>query len=276
MATWWRTVRSRVRWFELAPEAVLLLGLGLFAVTEPHAAFSAFKSPKAITLMAAVAIGWVAVRTLTLAVVRPRSLRAIPFVIGALAILKVVVLPAYQDHTVVETLRTAAAPATSVPSTPGSTPATTPTTTAADATEDPAPTTPSTTGAPAATTPPASSPETTSAPVATTPVAVRSGQLSGIDHRASGTVRIYQASDGTLTVGLEEFDIQPGPAYVLYVVPGESRRDLDGGVRLEGLRGNRGTQYYDVPAGADVLGGTWTVLVWCETFDVPVAHATPT
>ena len=33
---------------------------------------------------------------------------------------------------------------------------------------------------------------------------------------------------------------------------------------------------YDVvPGGTDLTGGPWTVLVWCETFDVPVAGATP-
>jgi len=40
--------------------------------------------------------------------------------------------------------------------------------------------------------------------------------------------------------------------------------------------GNRGTQFYETPATTDLTTGAWTVLVWCETFDVPVAHATPT
>jgi hypothetical protein len=88
-------------------------------------------------------------------------------------------------------------------------------------------------------------------------------------------VNIYRLSTGALVVGLEEFDIQPGPAYVVYVVPGSGRRDLDGGTRLSGLRGNRGTQFYDIPEGVDLGNDPWTVLVWCETFDVPVAHATP-
>jgi hypothetical protein len=46
-------------------------------------------------------------------------------------------------------------------------------------------------------------------------------------------------------------------------------------VRLDDLRGNKGTQYYEVPAGTDVAAGEWTTLVWCQTFDVPVAGATP-
>ena len=36
-----------------------------------------------------------------------------------------------------------------------------------------------------------------------------------------------------------------------------------------------GTQFYDVPADVDLAAGPWTVLVWCQTFGVPVANATP-
>lgn len=66
-----------------------------------------------------------------------------------------------------------------------------------------------------------------------------------------------------------------GPDYDVYVVQGSDRRDLGGGVRLDDLRGNQGTQFYDVPTGADLGDGPWTVLVWCQIFGVPVAHATP-
>lgn len=39
------------------------------------------------------------------------------------------------------------------------------------------------------------------------------------------------------------------------------------------LQADKGTQYYDVPAGTDVGSGPWTVLVWWEAFDVPIANA---
>jgi hypothetical protein len=97
----------------------------------------------------------------------------------------------------------------------------------------------------------------------------------GIDHRASGTVAIYRQPDGRYVVGLEDIDIQPGPDYDLYIVPGEDREDTQGGARLGDLRGNKGTQYYEVPAGLDLENGSWTVLVWCQTFAVPVAGSTP-
>jgi hypothetical protein len=225
---------ARARWYEFIPELALVAGLGLFALTEPRAAASGFKSTKAVVLMAIVAIAWVVVRLALWAGVRWPAVRLVVFAVAAAGILKVVVLPAYDDHTVVEVLTIDARGVDT-----------------------------SSSVAPAA--PPAPSP----------PAKVKSGALRGIDHRASGTAALYVAPDNRVVIGLEEFDIQPGPAYVLYVVEGADRRDHDGGVRVEPLRGNKGTQFYDAPSTVDVTSGEWTVLVWCETFDVPVANATP-
>jgi hypothetical protein len=146
------------------------------------------------------------------------------FSVAAAAALSVVVFPAYDNKTVVETLPIAAA-------------------------------------APL--------------PPATGPQPLWSGAFRGIDHRASGTVVIYRQPDGRFVIGLEDIDIQPGPDYDLYVVPGADRPHTKGGIRLGDLRGNRGTQFYDVPAGVDLETGPWTVLVWCQTFAVPVANTTP-
>lgn len=245
---------KRLRWYEFAPEAILAIGLGVFAVTEPSAALSGLRSTKGLVLIAVATIGWLVARLVAIAVVRQKVVRGVPFVLAAFAILNVVVLPAYRDRVVVERMPTALA-AAEVPTT-----STTTTTTTVIA---PTPTT-------------AVGPKPTTTTTAQQPVVIRTGSLSGVDHRASGDVRLYRQPNGAYVVGLEDFDIQPGPAYVLYVVPGESRRDIDGGVRLAALRGNRGTQFYDVPTGTDLGEGTWTVLVWCETFDVPVARSTPT
>src|SRR5262245_47797847 len=84
------------RWWELGPEAVLALGLLLFLVTEPDAATSAFESTKALALMASTAAAWVVLR-LGLARLGGgwAAARTAAFGAGALAILAVVVLPAY-------------------------------------------------------------------------------------------------------------------------------------------------------------------------------------
>lgn len=119
---------------------------------------------------------------------------------------------------------------------------------------------------------------TTSAPLPSVPaaaVAIRSGPLRGINHRARGTVEVYRQPNGTFTVGFEDIDIQPGPDYDVFVVPGANRDGKGGGTRLDDLRGNKGTQFYAVPADVAIQQGEWTVLVWCQTFGVPVAAATP-
>lgn len=244
-----------LRWWELAPEAVLAAGLGLFAVTEPSAAGSAFKSSTAIALMGAAAVAWVLARVLLVRFAPWRAPRTGALLIAAAVALVIVVLPAYDDTTVVEALPVAE----TGPSPDETTTTSTVTPPVADTGE--APTT-ATTASPTTTVPPG-------------PVALRSSPLHGIDHRASGTAVIYRQPDGSQVVGLEDIDIQPGPDYDVYVVPGADRESLGDAVRLDDLRGNKGTQYYEVPPGSDLTVGPWTVLVWCETFDVPIAAATP-
>lgn len=114
-------------------------------------------------------------------------------------------------------------------------------------------------------------PTATSRPAA--PVQVTTGAIQGIDHRATGTANVIRRPDGSVVVELADIDIQNGPDLVLYVVPGEDARGTGGGTDLGDLKGNQGTQYYDVPGGVDV-GPGWTVLVWCRAFGTPFANAT--
>ena len=221
----------RAKWYEFLPELALVAGLGLFAITEPHAAAAGLRSTTAIVLVLSVTIAWVLGRLALWAGVRWPAVRLGVFALAAAAILKIVVLPSYDDHTVNEALPVGVH--------------------AAD------------------------EPRVSGSAVLTPPVKIGAGELLGIDHRASGTAALYVAADRRVIIGLEQFDIQPGPAYALYVVSGADRRDNDGGARIEGLRGNKGTQFYNAPSGVDLTKGEWTVLVWCETFDVPVANATP-
>jgi hypothetical protein len=221
------TARRLLHW-EFLPEAVLLTGLSVFFLDQTDAATSAFKSSKALAIMAAVTAGWLAARVALARLLPVALVRAAVFSVAAAVALAVVVLPAYDNETVIEafpTTVTAVAPATA---------------------SEPA------------------------------PERLRSGRITGIDHRASGTASIYRQPDGRYVVGLEDIDIQPGPDYDLYVVPGENREGTKGGIRLGDLRGNKGTQFYEGPTGTDLDNGPWTVLVWCQTFAVPVAGSTPT
>jgi hypothetical protein len=67
-------------------------------------------------------------------------------------------------------------------------------------------------------------------------------------------------------------DIEPGPDYRVIVVRGADQQNPGDGLELDALRGNQGTQYYEVPSGTDP-GDGWTVLIWCRAFGVPVANA---
>ena len=299
------TARRFLRW-EFIPEAVLFAGLTAFFVDQTDAATSAFKSTKAVAIMAVVGLGWLGARAALARLVRFAPARAAVFSVAAAVALAVVVVPAYDNDTVIESFPTAAAvsappEAPALPAATDTTPmpappaelaapmATQPAPVAAQKKPTAAPTT-STTVAPAATvaetpTPTTASPsqaevaapaaEPAPAPATSGPQRLRSGSFRGIDHRAEGTVVVYRQPDGRYVIGLEDIDIQPGPDYDLYLVPGEDREDTKGGVRLGDLRGNRGTQFYDVPAGVNLENGPWTVLVWCQTFAVPVANTTP-
>jgi electron transfer DM13 len=208
--------------WEFVPEALLVLGLTAFFLHQNDAATSAFKSTKALAIMATVTVGWLGARVVLARLVRSALARAAVFSVAAALALSVVVFPAYDNETVIESFPTAA-----------------------------------------------------TAPAPSGPERLRAGTVRGIDHRASGTAVIHRQPDGRYVSGLEDIDIQPGPDYDLYIVPGADRKDTKGGTRLGDLRGNRGTQFYDVPAGVNLEDGPWTVLVWCQTFAVPVANATP-
>jgi hypothetical protein len=270
---WWRPT-----WYEFAPEIVLTVGLGWFLIDEPDAATSAFKSTRAVGLMVAGGFGWIIGRVVLARFVPWRSARTAIVGLAALGALAVVVLPAYDDSTVVEAFPTV--PVVDDPPTTTPPPTTSPITAPPSTVPSPAaPADPDPPGTPATAVPLTTAAPATTAATTTTvlpePVRLRTGPFTGIDHRAEGTVSIYRAPDGRHIVGLESFDIQPGPDYDVYVVPGADQDGTSGGTRLDDLRGNQGTQYYEVPAGVDVAIGEWTVLIWCQTFGVPVANATP-
>lgn len=92
-------------------------------------------------------------------------------------------------------------------------------------------------------------------------------------HYGKGKVSVYQR-----TVFLEsDFEVGPGPAYHVYLVPKASIRD-EAAVKdtmlidLGGLRAFKGSQRYPIPAGVD-LKNYPSVVIWCERFSVLISPA---
>ena len=107
------------------------------------------------------------------------------------------------------------------------------------------------------------------------PIKLRSGSFQGADsfHQGSGDVGVYLLDDGSRILRFDEIDVTNGPD--LHVIPtpvgsAETRDDVmaSGYVDLGSLKGNRGDQNYDIPAGVDVSSGDWSVVIYCQPFHV--------
>ena len=92
-------------------------------------------------------------------------------------------------------------------------------------------------------------------------------------HWGRGKVTVYEK-----TVFLEpDFEVGPGPAFRVYLVPKASiRKEADVKaakfIDLGGLRSFKGSQRYSIPAGVN-LKDYPSVVIWCERFSVLISPA---
>src|SRR5215211_5354566 len=107
---------------------------------------------------------------------------------------------------------------------------------------------------------------------------VATGEFIHVDasdpiHYGKGKASVYEK-----TVFLEpDFEVGPGPAYHVYLVPKASiRGSADVGdtmyVDLGQLRAFKGSQRYAIPEGVD-LGKYPSLVIWCERFSVLISPA---
>lgn len=103
---------------------------------------------------------------------------------------------------------------------------------------------------------------------------LRSGRFEAVRHEARGTATVIGLTGGRRVLTLTRFAVANGPDLRLYLVPGPARTegDVRHAVDLGGLKGNKGSQQYELPRRVD-LDRSATVVVWCRAFSVLFARA---
>ena len=117
-----------------------------------------------------------------------------------------------------------------------------------------------------------------------TRVQLASGEFIDAEHGTSGTATIFRRSDGSRFLRLEDLDTSNGPDLHVWVTDRQSGGDCEGCfgswgiyddgdyVRLGPLKGNKGSQAYEIPDDAD-LAGMRSVVIWCDKFNVAFGTA---
>lgn len=117
-------------------------------------------------------------------------------------------------------------------------------------------------------------------PAAADPVVLSSGTFISHEHTTSGTVQILELADGSRVLRIENLDTSNGPDLKVWLTdaPVIDGRDgwgvFDDGnwVDLGGLKGNQGSQNYEIPADVD-LAAFSSVSIWCDRFNVSFGAA---
>ncbi|WP_018351709.1 DM13 domain-containing protein [Longispora albida] len=128
---------------------------------------------------------------------------------------------------------------------------------------------------------PVASPAVSSAPAspAQTPpaadVVLRRGSFISHEHETRGTAEIVRLADGRRVLALRDLDTSNGPDLYVWLSDRPAAfteltktKYLD----LGRLKGNKGSQVYEIPAGAD-LGQVASVTIWCKRFSASFGAA---
>jgi hypothetical protein len=103
------------------------------------------------------------------------------------------------------------------------------------------------------------------------------GEFHNADKTGSGTATIYQVADGKRVLRLTDFSVENGPDLHVRLIKADDAKDTASVaktdfVELDKLKGNKGSQNYDVPENVD-LSKYKAVSIWCNRFSVNFAAA---
>jgi Electron transfer DM13 len=114
---------------------------------------------------------------------------------------------------------------------------------------------------------------TTVAPATTVPQPV-TGEFRGLAHDTSGTARVVTLEGGKRILRIEDLDTDNGPDLVVYLSPqpADGNGFGNGAVNLGKLKGNKGSQNYELPADVDPAS-FGSVVIWCKRFSVAFGAA---
>lgn len=112
------------------------------------------------------------------------------------------------------------------------------------------------------------------------PETLAEGAFISHEHATTGSVRILRLEDDSLVLRLEDLDTSNGPDLKVWITDAPVIEGTDGwGVFDDGryvsagkLKGNKGSQNYELPEGTDLAGLT-SVSIWCERFSVSFGAA---
>ncbi|WP_327135061.1 DM13 domain-containing protein [Streptomyces sp. NBC_01343] len=112
------------------------------------------------------------------------------------------------------------------------------------------------------------------------PRTISQGSLISHEHSTTGTVKLIELPDGSRTLRLEDLDTSSGPDLRVWLTDAPVKEGADGWfvfddgkhASLGKLKGNKGDQNYEIPAGVN-LADYSSVTIWCDRFNVSFGAA---
>jgi hypothetical protein len=97
------------------------------------------------------------------------------------------------------------------------------------------------------------------------------GSFTGLAHETTGSARIVELDDGSFILRIDDLDTLDGPDLRVYLstAPADGDEAAFGvdPIDLGGLKGNQGSQNYEIPTDVDIASMR-SAVIWCRRFSV--------